>query len=231
MTARATTANRLTPHPWAASKLAEGAAPRTTASGAAAWPPSAGPCSSGSRASNAGWAGPARSPAPARPAARPCPPRTAPVHPSIHRPNRGVLQEPLRQGDERAGRAVKQDRARKRRTASSGPGRRSARRPRRTSRRSGPRPRWPARQGGTRCPCDAASSHTPRPTWIQTAAAGDGDRVVAPDRGHGVVEVLDPARRGGRGRLDHLRGHAERHRRLALEDAVEDPEEAEGDPK
>ena len=59
----------------------------------------------------------------------------------------------------------------------------------------------------------------------------DGHGVVAPDRCHGVVEVLDPGRRGGRCRFDHLRGHAERHRRLTLEDAVEDPEEAEGDPQ
>src|SRR5208282_3291033 len=42
------------------------------------------------------------------------------------------------------------------------------------------------------------------------------DRMVAPDSRAGVDEVLNPSRRGGRRRLDHLGRHAERHRCLAL---------------
>ena len=53
--------------------------------------------------------------------------------------------------------------------------------------------------------------------------------MVAPDRGADVRDVLNPVRGGRRRRPDHLGGHPERHRGLALQDTVEHPEQAEAD--
>ena len=80
-------------------------------------------------------------------------------------------------------------------------------------------------------PLDAGQQPHPEPDLDPDGRRRRRDRVIAPDGGHGVVDVLDPAGRGGRRRLDHLRRHAEGHRRLALEDAIEDPEQAERDPE
>ena len=49
-----------------------------------------------------------------------------------------------------------------------------------------------------------------------------------PGRRAGVHDVLDPGRRGRRGGLDPLGNQAEWHGGLALQDAVEEPDQAEG---
>ena len=57
------------------------------------------------------------------------------------------------------------------------------------------------------------------------------NRVVGPDRGTHVHQVLDPTRGGAGGRGEDATGQPQGHRRLRLEKAVQDPQQAEGHPE
>ncbi len=116
------------------------------------------------------------------------------------------------------------------RTSTTGPGRRSPRKPRRRPRRRAPSRHWRARRAATSCPAGRRAAIVrcrPGSRRRRRRRRSGGSSRSSPD----VDEVLHPTRRGGRCRLDHLGRHAEGHRGLALEDPVEDPDEPEGDPK
>src|ERR1019366_9513217 len=55
------------------------------------------------------------------------------------------------------------------------------------------------------------------------------DRMIGPSPHAPVRYLLHPSRRPRRSGLDHLRREAERHRLLGLQDAVEDPQDADAD--
>ena len=110
------------------------------------------------------------------------------------------------------------------------PSRRSPRTPRRRPRRRAPTPSQPARQPGPPTP-GSEKEESPDPELEPDGGRSGLHGMVGPDLDADVDDILDPPRRRARRRLQHTRRQAQGHRRLELQQGVENPQQSESDPK
>ena len=156
--------------------------------------------------------------------------KNAPRAVSSRRPRAAERQDSLRQRDEHAGQAVEERRARRpeqhRQAGRQHPAERLAEDPDHQT------PGHAGRPGQPRPGAAGRGQHPDPDSDLDPDRRGTGlDRVVGPGGSGPVHQGAHPAgRRRGR-RCDDLARQSGRHRWLRLEDAVEDPQQPEGQPQ